>query len=91
MSGDLTVTQLLARMDAHLAALDADLAGRDAERRVIQEQFREQHAQMQETGRLLQETSRVLAAQRAARRLCPRTTRRLGRGATPGRPAGGKL
>ena len=61
MSRDMTLTQLLARMDAHLAEQDAYLARWDAEVRLQQAHFRAQHDSMRQTAQTLADTSRFLA------------------------------
>jgi Domain of unknown function DUF29 len=65
---DISVTQLFARMDTHLARYDAYLARRDAELQVITETLTQQNARLQETTEMLRDVRRELEEARALRR-----------------------
>ena len=59
---DVTLTQLFARMDAHLARQDAYLAQQDVHLAGITETQRRQNAVLQETAQLLATTAQEVAA-----------------------------
>ena len=57
----MTLTQLFARMDAHLERQDAHLARHDVEFRVLHETLKEQNLLMQRMSDLLATTAREVA------------------------------
>jgi hypothetical protein len=59
---DITLTQLFALMEAHLAQQDAHLARQDAELRIITEAMQEQSVLMVKTGEMLATTAQQVAA-----------------------------
>jgi hypothetical protein len=61
---DLTLTQLFARMDAHLARQDDHLARQDAQLQTVLETLARQNAMLVEQSRLLQTTAQEVAAMR---------------------------
>jgi hypothetical protein len=63
---DATLTQLFARMDAHLERQDVYLARQDAHLSEITETLRHQNALMIDVGRQLAETSRFVVEAMAA-------------------------
>lgn len=58
---DITLTQLFARMDAHLARQDDHLARQDAELQTVLETLARQNAMLVDQSRLLQTTAQEVA------------------------------
>jgi hypothetical protein len=67
----MTVTELLRRMDAHLARQDAYLARWETEQRPLLERLRQSNARLAEAAQLLQATRLDIEAQRRQRRQGP--------------------